>query len=370
MTYYEILGISRNASLEEINQAFRKLAKKYHPDINKNPSAKEIFINIYEAFSILRDENKRKIYNITLDNINKEEKYTNEKTSSTREQNINNWKYSAYKEGEYYSKKSYDYFVKEVLSKIAIVVETSSKIIGYLILIVSSFLMVLFFIFFIYLQVDSYKTTREYKKEEKIRNENIKTRNDELKNIMENIDIFNKTYPEKELPFYLYGKKIVIIENDLLSPLLYEVPIDNLSLSEEETQYIINIKKNIVKADDSAFLVYYSRNEKNGSKRTINSINIIQYELRVNDFINKSNVYGEIIKGEFENPVKIDINGKIFSKDPIKDIYKKVLVWLDNEEQNYIPNHFISEDIKKAEEEKIKKKEQSNKTNKIFGITK
>ena len=47
--YYEILGVSKTATDEEIKRAFRKLAKQYHPDINKEPGAEEKFKEIGEA---------------------------------------------------------------------------------------------------------------------------------------------------------------------------------------------------------------------------------------------------------------------------------------------------------------------------------
>ncbi len=60
--YYEILGVSRDASKEEIKKAYKKLAKKYHPDINKSKDAEEKFKKINEAASVLLDDNKRKNY--------------------------------------------------------------------------------------------------------------------------------------------------------------------------------------------------------------------------------------------------------------------------------------------------------------------
>ena len=51
--YYQILGVSENSSVEEIKQAYRKLAKKYHPDINKLPDAHQRFIEISEAYEVL-----------------------------------------------------------------------------------------------------------------------------------------------------------------------------------------------------------------------------------------------------------------------------------------------------------------------------
>ncbi len=61
--YYEILGISRDATQEEIKNAYRKLAKKYHPDSSGSSEDKERFQEIQEAYSVLSDPEKRKIYN-------------------------------------------------------------------------------------------------------------------------------------------------------------------------------------------------------------------------------------------------------------------------------------------------------------------
>ena len=60
--YYETLGVSKNASQEEIKQAYKNLAKKYHPDVSTEQNAEHKFKEINEAFSVLGDEQKRKNY--------------------------------------------------------------------------------------------------------------------------------------------------------------------------------------------------------------------------------------------------------------------------------------------------------------------
>ena len=60
--YYEVLGVSKTATDEEIKRAFRKLAKQYHPDINKEPGAEEKFKEIGEAYAVLSDKQKRSQY--------------------------------------------------------------------------------------------------------------------------------------------------------------------------------------------------------------------------------------------------------------------------------------------------------------------
>lgn len=60
--YYEVLGVDKSASLNDIKLAFRKLAKKYHPDVNKAPDAEEKFKEAQEAYAVLSDDTRRKQY--------------------------------------------------------------------------------------------------------------------------------------------------------------------------------------------------------------------------------------------------------------------------------------------------------------------
>ena len=60
--YYEILGVSRNASSDDLKSAFRRLARQYHPDVNKEADAEERFKEINEAYAILSDADKRAAY--------------------------------------------------------------------------------------------------------------------------------------------------------------------------------------------------------------------------------------------------------------------------------------------------------------------
>jgi curved DNA-binding protein len=60
--YYKILGLARNASEDEIKKAYRTLARKYHPDVSKDPKSEEQFKDVAEAYQTLKDSEKRAAY--------------------------------------------------------------------------------------------------------------------------------------------------------------------------------------------------------------------------------------------------------------------------------------------------------------------
>lgn len=61
-SFYERLGVGRDATADELQRAYRKLARKYHPDINKDPGAEEKFKQVSEAYDVLSDPDQRKRY--------------------------------------------------------------------------------------------------------------------------------------------------------------------------------------------------------------------------------------------------------------------------------------------------------------------
>ncbi|MBI3536870.1 MAG: DnaJ domain-containing protein [Chloroflexi bacterium] len=74
--YYKILGVAKNASEKEIKQAYRRLARKYHPDVNpNNKAAQETFKEINEAYEVLSDSEKRNKYNTLGANWQQYEKF-------------------------------------------------------------------------------------------------------------------------------------------------------------------------------------------------------------------------------------------------------------------------------------------------------
>src|SRR5215212_652316 len=61
--YYEILGIKKDAKADEIKKAYRRLARKHHPDVNPNDKISEDkFKDVQEAYDVLSDEKKRKVF--------------------------------------------------------------------------------------------------------------------------------------------------------------------------------------------------------------------------------------------------------------------------------------------------------------------
>lgn len=82
INYYELLNVDRKASNEEIKQAYRRMVKKYHPDINKSPEASKMIISLNEAKENLFDEEKRRKYDALLEEREHSKTYTKDNSKS------------------------------------------------------------------------------------------------------------------------------------------------------------------------------------------------------------------------------------------------------------------------------------------------
>jgi hypothetical protein len=126
--YYKILSISEKATTKEIISAFRKLAKKYHPDLNKSHDTGRMFREIYEAYELLTDDSKRKQHDIFLMYERQNQNFSKAREndnyggpSDVYKQSYNKyseWTESAKKNAEEYSNLSYKDFIKVVLKGI------------------------------------------------------------------------------------------------------------------------------------------------------------------------------------------------------------------------------------------------------------
>ena len=90
MDYYKILGIAENANEEQIKQAYRKLAKKYHPDLNPdNPDAEAKFKDVVEAYETLGDAEKKKAYDLKRNRTGDSGRSSEKGTAKAPNMNIN-----------------------------------------------------------------------------------------------------------------------------------------------------------------------------------------------------------------------------------------------------------------------------------------
>lgn len=96
--YYKILNLDTGAKNADIKQAFQKLVKKYHPDVNPDPKAVEIYKRVTEAYDVLADPNKRKLYDETIGAT--DEFYNDDYTSANPNRRMWNYRHQQILEEE------------------------------------------------------------------------------------------------------------------------------------------------------------------------------------------------------------------------------------------------------------------------------
>jgi curved DNA-binding protein len=112
--YYKILGVEKNATQQEIRKAFRKQAKKYHPDLNKDdPHAQEKFQAINEANEVLADPEKRKKYDEYGENWKHADEYEAQR-SNYESRARNSDRFGGYEFGEFSSGSDFSSFFEEL----------------------------------------------------------------------------------------------------------------------------------------------------------------------------------------------------------------------------------------------------------------
>jgi len=147
--HYKTLEIHRSASINEIKKAYRKLALKWHPDINKNANAHHIFIEINEAYLILTDIEAKEKYDKEYDYnfaIPQKSHPTSNQSDSTiknderrryQDEDLNRWSQNAKNQAEKYASMSFEQFSKMVKD---IIRETSSQALKAIIFAISGLL--------------------------------------------------------------------------------------------------------------------------------------------------------------------------------------------------------------------------------------
>ena len=126
INYYDLLGVSKNDSKEEIKKAYLKQIKKWHPDINKDENAQSITMKLNEAKEILLDDNKRADYDNLLDKrVN--DKYNDLKRKVNKKENNTYNEEKLYTKWEYFKLYLKYYkvsFIRKIIASILVLLET------------------------------------------------------------------------------------------------------------------------------------------------------------------------------------------------------------------------------------------------------
>lgn len=121
--YYSTLNIHQGANLQEVKEAFRRLALQYHPDINKSIDAHDKFIELTEAYEVLKDNFKRqeydKIYKKYFQGWQKDDKYTNISDDEFNEK-YKEWQRQGKQKSEEFASIPFDEFAKKLIKEMKI----------------------------------------------------------------------------------------------------------------------------------------------------------------------------------------------------------------------------------------------------------
>ncbi len=317
MNYYKRLELEKDASEKEITRAFRILAKRYHPDLNKSNNAKQEFIEIFEAYTILKDITKRKTYDSIIKNT------TEAKDNEVQEKKeYNNWKQKAYEDGTYYSNMGFRIFNEEVLKKLKEVGKFTQRVLIYFGLLIATGLISTFIIrpiFLIYLETSLQKSIRDHQEYSRSNNVSEST----IDTIIESND------EEKPLPLPLFPLlkdwKRIYIENvgtidipptmevqsgiykEIIDPLKPTV-MKSMGISSNSNYDIIIQQKGLNDLDNNGFQRYarVMINTDIGNKGDFDSLtfNINEYsELDIREF---DTMFNAATKQSFEGtPIKL-----------------------------------------------------------------
>ena len=133
VNYYHILNIEIDASASEIKSAFRRLAKKYHPDINESLEAPERFKKIYMAYEVLSDPFKKRMYDDLYAGAQALDDNTGE-TTFNYDAGFEEWEYRAEQRSNHYAKMRYDQFRKKELGGLELIYHQFALFVGVIVL--------------------------------------------------------------------------------------------------------------------------------------------------------------------------------------------------------------------------------------------